>query len=380
MTDVAPIPQTDPRAGYLAARADIDAAVARVLESGWYILGKEVAAFEAEFAAFVGPGQHGIGVANGTDALVLALRALGVGPGDGVVTVAHTAVATVAAVELVGATAILADIDRGHTLEPASFAAALERPPVPVKAVIPVHLYGQPADMGPILEIARARGIAVIEDCSQAHGAVWNGRAVGNWGDVAAYSLYPTKNLGALGDGGIVTTPDPALADRLRMLREYGWKSRYVSDIPGQNTRLDELQAAILRVKLARLPEENARRRAVAAAYDAGLADAAVERPWRRPETTHVFHQYVLRHPDREGLKARLRDHGVMTNVHYPVPVHLQPAYRDRVALAPGGLPNTEAAARDVLSLPMFAQLSDGDVARVVEAVRACAARPLAAE
>jgi dTDP-4-amino-4,6-dideoxygalactose transaminase len=164
------------------------------------------------------------------------------------------------------------------------------------------------------------------------------------------------------------------------MLREYGWKSRYVSDIPGQNTRLDELQAAILRVKLARLPAENARRRAVAAAYDAGLADAAVERPWRRPDTTHVFHQYVLRHPDREGLKARLRDRGVMTNVHYPVPVHLQPAYRDRVALAPGGLPNTEAAALAILSLPMFAQLSDADVGRVVEAVRASADLALAAE
>jgi dTDP-4-amino-4,6-dideoxygalactose transaminase len=379
MTELHTIPQTDPKAGYLAAKTDIDAAVARVLESGWYILGKEVAAFEAEFAAFVGPGQHGIGVANGTDALVLALRALGVGPGDGVVTVAHTAVATVAAVELVGATAILADIDRGHTLDPASFAAALERPPVPVKAVIPVHLYGQPADLGPILDLARARGVAVIEDCSQAHGAVWNDKPVGNWGDIAAYSLYPTKNLGALGDGGIVTTPDAALAERLRMLREYGWKSRYVSDITGQNTRLDELQAAILRVKLARLDAENARRRDIASAYDAGLVDADVTRPWRRPATTHVFHQYVLRHPNREALKSALRERGVTTNVHYPMPVHLQPAYAGRVATAPGGLPNTEAAARTVLSLPMFAQLSDADVARVVAAVRDCTALPLAA-
>ncbi|HZH26030.1 MAG TPA: DegT/DnrJ/EryC1/StrS family aminotransferase [Azospirillaceae bacterium] len=379
MTVNAPIPQTDPRAGYLAAKAEIDAAIQRVLDSGWFILGKEVEAFEAEFAAFVGPGQHGVGVANGTDALVVALRALGVGPGDGVVTVAHTAVATVAAVELVGATPIVVDIDQGHTMDPGALQAALERPAAPVKAIIPVHLYGQPADLGPILDIARGRGIPVIEDCSQAHGAVWNGKAVGNHGDIAAFSLYPTKNLGALGDGGIITTPDAGLAAKMKALREYGWKERYISDIPGQNTRLDELQAAILRVKLQRLPAENARRQAIAAVYDAGLAEQPVERPWRRPGTTHVFHQYAIRHPRRDALKAALREQGVMTNVHYPVPVHLQPAYQGRIALGPGGLPNTERAALEVLSLPMFGQLTDDQAKRVVAALADACARPLAA-
>jgi dTDP-4-amino-4,6-dideoxygalactose transaminase len=369
MTD-RPIPQTDPKAGYLAAREEIDAAVRRVLESGWYILGKEVEAFEAEFAAFVGHGMHAVGVANGTDALVLGLRALGVGPGDGVVTVSHTAVATVAAVELVGAVPVLADIDACYGLDPQRFADALAAAPAPVKAVIPVHLYGQPVDLMPILETARARGIAVLEDCSQAHGATIGGRQVGTFGDVAAYSLYPTKNLGALGDGGVLATGDARLAERLRMLREYGWKQRYVSDIAGTNTRLDELQAAILRAKLRNLAADNARRGAIAAAYDAALAGLATRPPARRPGTTHVFHQYVLRRPDRDAVQAGLRARGIATGIHYPVPVHLQPAYAGRIALGPGGLPETEAAAREVFSLPMFPQLGDAEVARVAEALR----------
>ena len=370
MTDI--IPQTDPKAGYLAHRADIDAAIQRVLDSGWYILGKEVAAFEDEFAAFVGKG-HGVGVANGTDALVLALRALDVGPGDGVITVSHTAVATVAAVELVGATPILVDVDQGFTMAAEQVAAVLAKPPIPVKAIIPVHLYGQPVDMAAIMPLAETHGVAVLEDCSQAHGATWLGGQVGTFGRVAAYSLYPTKNLGALGDGGVLFTPDQALAARLKALREYGWKDRYISDEAGQNTRLDELQAAILRVKLKGLAADTARRQAIGAAYDAGLAGANVTRPWRRPDTTHVFHQYVLRHPDREGLKARLKEKGVMANVHYPLPVHLQPAYRGRVATGPSGLGATEAASREVLSLPMFPQMTDAQVQRMIEAVKACA-------
>jgi len=374
-----PIPQTDPKAGYLAARDEIDAAVRRVLESGWYILGKEVEAFEAEFAAFVGPGMHAVGVANGTDALVLALRALGVGPGDGVVTVSHTAVATVAAVELAGAVPVLADIDACHGLDPQRFADALAAAPVPVKAVIPVHLYGQPADLTPILETARSRGIAVLEDCSQAHGAAIGGRRVGTFGDVAAYSLYPTKNLGALGDGGVLATGDARLAERLRMLREYGWRQRYVSEIAGTNTRLDEMQAAILRAKLRRLAADDARRRAIADAYDAALAGLPAEPPRRRPGTTHVFHQYVVRRPDRDAVRAALQARGIGTGIHYPVPVHLQPAYAGRVALGPGGLPATEAAAREVFSLPMFPQLTDAQVARVADALRETLAAPAAA-
>lgn len=369
-TPARPIPQTDPKAGYLALKEEIDAAVARALGSGWYILGKEVEAFEAEFAAFVGPGQHGIGVANGTDALVLGLRALGIAPGDGVATVSHTAVATVAAIELVGAVPVLVDIDRGYGMDPQRFADAVERSPVAVKAAIPVHLYGQPVDLGPILETARARGIAVLEDCSQAHGAAIGGRSVGTFGDAAAYSLYPTKNLGAIGDGGVLTTGDARLAERLRMLREYGWRQRYVSEIAGANSRLDELQAAILRAKLVRLGADNARRREIAAAYDRALDGLSAEAPWRRPGTTHVFHQYVIRRPDRDALKAALQAHGVTTGIHYPVPVHLQAAYEGRMTVGPGGLPATEAAAREVLSLPMFPQLPDADVARVCDALR----------
>lgn len=367
----APIPQTDPKAGYLAQRAAIDAAIRRVLESGWYILGEEVAAFEHEFAAFVGT-AHAVAVASGTDALILGLRALGIGPGDAVATVSHTAVATVAAVELAGATPLLIDVDDCATMDPEGLSAALERMPR-VKAVIPVHLYGQPAAMDAIRRLAEARGLAILEDCSQAHGATFAGAQVGTLGQAAAYSLYPTKNLGALGDGGILTTNDAVVAERLRALREYGWRERYVSDIAGYNSRLDPLQAGILRVKLAHLAADNARRQGIAAAYDAGLAGADVERPARRPNATHVFHQYVIQSPRRDALRAALKQAGVMTNIHYPVPVHLQPAYRGRVPLGPKGMARTEALAGRILSLPMYPQMTDAQVARVIAAVRAAA-------
>lgn len=366
-----PIPQTDPGAGYLALKAEIDAAVARVLASGWYILGKEVEGFEREFAAFTGA-RHGIGVANGTDALVLGLRALGVGPGDGVVTVSHTAVATVAAVELAGATPILVDVERdSFNMDPADLAAVLARPPLPVKAVIPVHLYGQPTRIAEIVALAGRHGAAVLEDCSQAHGAAVAGRQVGRFGALAAYSLYPTKNLGALGDGGVLVTDDDELAARLRALREYGWRQRYVSDLAGMNTRLDELQAAILRAKLPHLAADNARRRAIAHAYDQGLAGTDLTLPSPPADCTHVYHQYVLRTPDRDGLRQRLRDRGVATNVHYPLPVHLQGAYKDRVPTGPSRLAVTEALMPEILSLPIYPQMTDDAVARVIAAVRA---------
>ncbi len=364
------VPQNDPRAAYLAAREGIDQAIRRVLDGGWYILGTEVTAFEQEFADFIGA-RHGIGVANGTDALELALRGLGVGPGDGVITVSHTAVATVAAVELVGATPILVDVDDMYCLDPAGLEAALAKAPVPVKAIIPVHLYGQPADMTAIMALADARGIPVLEDCSQAHGAKLVGRTTGTFGRIAAYSLYPTKNLGALGDGGILTTDDDVLCERLRSLREYGWRERYVSDLPGMNTRLDELQAAILRAKLPLLARDNARRREIAAAYDAGVYSPKMTLPRRRFTAEHVFHQYVLETADRDGLRARLKESGIGTNIHYPMPVHLQPAYRGRVPLGPLGLKRTEAAATRVLSLPMYPQMTDTAVKRVIDAVRA---------
>jgi dTDP-4-amino-4,6-dideoxygalactose transaminase len=364
------IPQTDPKAAYLEQQAEIDAAIARQLVSGWYILGQEVAGFEAEFAAFLGLG-HAVGVANGTDALVLALKALGIGPGDKVATVAHTAVATVVAVEQAGAVPVLVDIDPlTYTLDPAALEAAFAVWP-DIKAVLPVHLYGQPAALPAIQAIARRHGAKLIEDCAQAHGAKLDGRTLGAWGDAACFSHYPTKNLGALGDGGIVATGDGALATELKALRQYGWREHYVSDRVGMNSRLDELQAAILRVKLTALDRWNTRRRAVAAAYDAGLAGIGLVLPSVRAGAEHVYHQYAVRTADRDGLKARLRARGVATNIHYPVPVHRQPAYRDRLLIGPAGLRETEHASAEVLSLPMYPQLDDEAVAQVIAAVRA---------
>ena len=373
------IPQADPGAAYRARKSELDDAIARALDSGWYILGKEVTAFEAEFAAYIGTG-HAVGVANGTDALALALRGLGVGPADAVATVSHTAVATVAAIEMTGATPVLIDIDEDFfTMDPAELDAALAAPPggVPIRAVIPVHLYGQAADLAPIMAAAGRHGAAVVEDCAQAHGATLDGRRLGSFGKAAAYSLYPTKNLAALGDGGIVTTPDEELAGRLAALRQYGWRDRYVSDLVGVNSRLDELQAAILRVRLACLDEDNGRRQAIAAIYDEQLADCSGDGfrlPVRRPGATHVFHQYVVRSTDRDGLQKRLREEGIGTNVHYPVPVHLQPAYRGRLASGRGGLGRSEHSAQTVLSLPMFPQLSDEQAHQVCKAVRRCIA------
>lgn len=361
------IPVANPLAQYLAHRAEVDEAIGRVLAGGRYILGPEVEAFEAEFAAYVGV-RFGVGVASGTDALVLALRAAGVGPGDEVVTVSHTAVATVAAIELAGARPVLVDIEPDYyTLDP----ARLERAIGPrTRAVVPVHLYGQPAELGPILEVARRYGLRVVEDCAQAHGAVYRGRRVGAWGDLGAFSFYPTKNLGGLGDGGMVVTDDPELAGRLRLLREYGWAERYVSSLPGFNSRLDELQAAVLRVKLRHLEADNRRRAEIAARYDAGLAGTAVRPPKVRPGATHVYHLYVVRSWRREELRAFLAMRGVGTAVHYPVPVHLQPAYRGRVRVA-GSLAETERAAREVLSLPIYPELTDREVATVIESIRA---------
>jgi dTDP-4-amino-4,6-dideoxygalactose transaminase len=370
------VPQADPKAGYLAHKDEIDAAVTRALASGWYILGQEVAAFEKEFAAFESA-AHGIGVANGTDALEIILRGLGIGPGDGVVTVSHTAVATVAAIELVGATPVLGDIDAHYTLSPAALEAALagdmaggagDKPKI--KAVIVVHLYGQIADMPAIAAIAEKYGIPIIEDCAQAHGATLDGKPVGAWGAAAAFSLYPTKNLGAFGDGGIVTTNDAVLAEKIRAIREYGWRKRYISDLTGMNTRLDELQAAMLRVRLGYLAEENARRAAIADVYDAAL-DGLCPRPLRRAGAGHVFHQYVIRSAARDALQAKLREAGIGTNVHYPMPVHLQPAYAGRTWLAQGALPATNKASEEVLSLPMFPQLSDAQVEEAVAALQA---------
>lgn len=352
----------DPKAQYLAHREAIDAAIRRVLDSGWYILGREVEAFEAEFAAWQGA-AHCVGVGNGTDALVLALRALGVRPGDEVVTVSHTAVATVAAVEFAGAVPVLVDIDPGtFTMSPAALRAAITPR---TRAVVPVHLYGHPADMPAILAVAREHGLMVLEDCAQAHGALLDGKRVGAFGHAASFSFYPTKNLGALGDGGAVTTDDPDLAGRMRLLRQYGWKDR-ISEIPGWNTRLDELQAAVLRAKLPFLDRDNARRRDIAARYNVGLTGLGLGLPAARPAAEHVHHLYVLRAAQRDRLLAGLRERGVGAAVHYPQAVHQQPAYKRLKAV----LPETERAVAEILSLPMFPELTDVEVETVIRAAR----------
>ena len=368
MTTV-PIPQADPRAGFLALRSRIDIAIIQVIESGSYILGQQVQGFEQEFSAFVGV-SDGIGVASGTDAVMLALRGLDVTRDDYVATVSHTANATVSAIELAGAKPLLIDIDPGtYTMDPRSLAAALERPPGRVAAVMPVHLYGQPADLGEIERLTANAGAVLVEDAAQSHGALWGTRVTGSIGRVSAFSFYPTKNLGALGDGGLVATNDAALADRIRALRQYGWRERYISDIPGINSRLDEIQAAILRVRLTRLEADNQLRREIAAAYDRGLQGLKLTLPARQPNSSHVFHQYVVRTPKRDRLQRALGARQVGTNVHYPVPVHRQPAYRGRIAIGPSGLGETERAAKEVLSLPMFPQLTEEQVGRVISSV-----------
>jgi len=364
--------QSNPKANYLAHEVDIRSAVARVLESGWYILGEEVAAFEKDFAAFLGS-RHVVGVGNGTDAIAIALRACGIGPGDAVITVSHTAVATVAAIELIGATAVLTDIEpETFTMDVNCLEETIQESiskNLLLKAIVPVHLYGHPADMAAITEVARRHGLRVIEDCAQAHGAAIDGRICGTWGDAAAFSFYPTKNLGALGDGGTVATNDPALAEQISLLREYGWKNR-ISQCAGLNSRLDEIQAAILHVKLKYLSAENARRREIAKLYDNLLSAGKCRLPKSKRGIDHVFHQYVIRTPQRDSLKIFLEKRGIGTAIHYPVPVHLQPAYQSRLSMPDSGLPQTEKAAREILSLPMHPQLSDAEAKQVAEAVQ----------
>jgi dTDP-4-amino-4,6-dideoxygalactose transaminase len=364
-----PIAMVDLRGGYMAQQAEIDAAVKRVLESGWYILGKECQAFERDFARWCGVGQA-VGVGNGTDAIVIALKALGVGEGDVVFTVSHTAVATVAAVDLAGATPVLVDIDPvTFTIDPAKLEDAVQncnagKP----RAVIAVHLYGQACNIVAISAVCKRHNLFLIEDCAQAHGALLNGQRVGSFGDIASYSFYPTKNLGAFGDGGAVATNNKGLAERAGALRQYGWKERYLSDLRGMNTRLDEIQAAMLAVRLTRLDNEIERRRAIAARYDAALA-SVIDTPKVRPGVRHAYHLYVVRHARRDALATALKQEGIGTGIHYPVPVHLQKAYEGRVALAPSGLGETERAAREVLSLPMHAFLGEADVDRVAAEV-----------
>ena len=364
------IPQCDPRANYLAHREEIDAAVSAVLGGGRYVLGEQVALFEEEFAAYMGSG-HAIGVASGTDAVEIGLRACGVGPGDFVATVSQTAVATVAAIGRTGATPVFVDVQADRpTIDLDWLDELLESGArVPIRAIVPVHLYGQPVEMPGLVELARKHGVRVVEDCAQAHGAEIRGRKVGTWGDVGAFSFYPTKNLGALGDGGLVLTDDPGLAERIRMLRQYGWRDRHVSEFFGVNSRLDELQAAILRVKLQHLDEENDKRLGRARLYAEALRDSGVQLPAIAEDTTHVFHQFVIQTDDRDSLKQRLEEKEITTLIHYPVPVHQQPAFSAPES-RPLPLRNTDRAVRRILSLPMYPELAVQDCERVSQCIR----------
>jgi dTDP-4-amino-4,6-dideoxygalactose transaminase len=356
-----------PFAQYDAHRDAIDQAIRRALESGWYILGEEVAAFESEFARYCGA-AHCVGVASGTEAIALALMGMGIGRGDEVITVSHTAVATAAAIEQAGATPVLIDVEMDrYTLDPAGLAGAMTPR---VKAIVAVHLYGQPADMVPIMDFARTKGLKVVEDCAQAHGALYRGTRVGSIGDAGCFSFFPTKNLGALGDGGGIVTSDAELAQKIRQLREYGWPSERISAHPGINSRLDVLQAAILRAKLPHLDRDNAARARIASRYGEQLKGLNVVLPAAVPETSHVYHQYVIRTERRDALVPHLREQGIVAGIHYPQAVHQQPAYRDRLPRR-SDLRNTEALLPQIVSLPIYPELTDEQVARVSAAVRA---------
>jgi dTDP-4-amino-4,6-dideoxygalactose transaminase len=310
--------------------------------------------------------EYGIGVGSGTEGLHLALKACDIGVGDEVITVSHTAVATLAAIEQAGAAPVLVDIEPDFfTIDPKKIATVITPK---TKAIIPVHLYGQPADLDPILEIAGTYGLRVIEDCSQAHGATYKGKRIGSYGDMACFSFYPTKNLGAIGDGGMIVTDQPELANRAGLLREYGWEKRHISTVPAWNSRLDEIQAAILRIKLPYLDQDNAARAIIAEMYGDGLSGYGMILPACRSEASHVYHLFVVRTPRRDALKQHLKERGIAALIHYPMPAHQHPAYRGRLA-GRENLVETERAAPELLSLPIYPELSKTEVQAVLKAV-----------
>ena len=359
------IPFVDLKAQYLSIKDEIDTAVLKVLGSTQFVLGNEVTALEEEFANYC-EANEGIAVNTGTSALHLALLAAGIGPGDEVITVPFTFVATVAAIDYTGATPVFVDIDPvSYTIDVTQIENAItER----TRAILPVHLYGQPADMDPILEIARRYGLTVIEDAAQAHRAEYKGRRVGSISDLSCFSFYPGKNLGAYGEGGMVVTNNPEYTRTIRMLRDWGQQSKYHHVLKGYNYRMDGLQGAILRVKLRHLDQWTEARRAHAAQYDQLLADSGVKTPTVMPYSHHVYHVYAMRSLQRDALQQELNERGIQTGIHYPIPVHLQQAYAD-LGYKLGDFPCSESAANQVLSLPMYAELSPEQIKIVSAAV-----------
>lgn len=354
---------TNPKAAFEEHSEEIHAAIDRVLQSGKYILGKEVNAFETTFASLIGL-NNCVSVNSGTDAIIIALKALDIGVGDEVITVSHTAVATVAAIEICGATPVVIDVDPfSYCINPKLLNTLVSEK---TKAIIPVHLYGHPADMPAIIAFAREHGLFVIEDCAQAHGTSLNGQNVGSFGDIACFSFYPTKNLGAMGDGGAILTNESTLAEKAFLLRQYGWRKRYISEIQGLNTRLDEIQAAILNVKLHYLLDDNKRRINIAHLYNQNLQGTDYLLPMTAKNAVHTWHQYVIQVENRDELAEFLQQNGVSVGIHYPQAVHQQPAYRNRL-LGADRLPITEALVPRILSLPMYPQLPLEHVNRVCE-------------
>jgi dTDP-4-amino-4,6-dideoxygalactose transaminase len=363
---VTDVPFVDLAAEHRELRTEIDEAIRRVIRDGSFILGGDLEDFEREFAAYCGT-RHAVGVGSGLDALTLALQARGIGPGDEVITAANTFIATALAVSRVGATPVFVDCDdRDFNLNPGALEKAIT---ARTRAVIPVHLYGQLASIEMILDVARRHDLFVLEDAAQAHGAAAQGRRAGSFGDAGAYSFYPAKNLGAFGDGGLVVTDDAELAARIRMLRHYGQRAKYEHAVVGTNSRLDTLQAAVLRVKLRALDRRNEARRAAADGYRRRLSGLPLVLP-RAPEEPgrHVYHLYVVRVAGRDQVKRRLAEAGIQTGIHYPQPIHLQEAYR-HLGVGPGTFPVAERLAGEVLSLPMFPSLTDAQIDRVGSAL-----------
>ncbi len=369
MSSKSKVPFLDLKESYLEIKDEIDVAVGRVLDSGWYVLGAEVEAFESEWAAYCGA-SHAVGVANGLDALTLALRSLNVGPGDEVIVPSNTYIATWLAVSAVGATPVPVEPD------PSTYNIDLERLEVAItprtRALLPVHLYGQPVDINPILDIARRHKLRVVEDAAQAHGAFYKGRRIGAHGDIVCWSFYPGKNLGALGDAGAITTNDAELAARVSMLRNYGSRQKYINEEAGVNSRLDPLQAAILRVKLQFLDEWTTRRRAIANLYEQGLSGSGLTLPQVPDWADPVWHLYVVRSVNRDRLQAHLTAEGIGTLIHYPIPPHMQVAYAG-LGFDPDDLPLARDLAAQVISLPMGPHLNTEQVAGVIEVIASCA-------
>jgi dTDP-4-amino-4,6-dideoxygalactose transaminase len=360
------IPLVDLTSAYNELRSDIDAAVSGVMASGWYVGGPELQAFEQDYATYC-HAAHCVGVASGLDALHLALRALGVQPGDEVIVSSNSFIATLLAVSMVGAKPVMVEPDpQTHNMDPTAIEAAITPR---TRVVLPTHLYGQPADLDPILEIVRRHGLKLIEDAAQAHGASYKGQRIGGHGDAVTWSFYPTKNLGAMGDGGAVTTNDPAVAERIRMLGNYGSTVRYVNETRGTNSRLDPIQAAILRVKLRYLDTWNDRRRAIAGFYQHALADSSVSLPHVPNWSDPVWHLYVVRTHNRSTLQDALDKAGVQTLIHYPIPPHLQQAYAD-MGHVRGDFTIAETLADEVLSLPIGPHLTLDEARQVADAIQ----------